>query len=278
MWICCYNDLPFVLILFFRIFPSNFEPSLKAQINLSADRPASSTIQSQPQSNALPTTEATPAPTDSGSTNQPSVTAGPPTISVQSGFVGLPFLPGTVRVQSIPIEIRNVRASSLGAASTPSSNNNNNMVNAFFNDSSSAIQLQPQQQQPPIAPPSQSGTPPTHPPPMMFGPAFAQIGIVPPRTMSGNPPTAATDTTQSSAPSQESGANGGQQQPQQQQQQQAQQQPPPLSATPGSGGVPYNFNNPNVEFFMEVTPEGITIDSLETTLVGSNQATDCKCL
>lgn len=33
----------------------------------------------------------------------------------------------------------------------------------------------------------------------------------------------------------------------------------------------FNFNNPNVEFFMEVTPERITIDSLETTLVGSNQ-------
>lgn len=40
----------------------------------------------------------------------------------------------------------------------------------------------------------------------------------------------------------------------------------------------FNLNNPNLEFFMEVTPEGITIDSLETTLVGSaNQANDCKC-
>lgn len=45
-----------------------------------------------------------------------------------------------------------------------------------------------------------------------------------------------------------------------------------------SGGQGGSFNfNPNVEFFMEVTPEGITIDSLETTLVGSNQANDCKC-
>uniref|UniRef100_A0A6P7GL72 Large proline-rich protein BAG6 n=1 Tax=Diabrotica virgifera virgifera TaxID=50390 RepID=A0A6P7GL72_DIAVI len=39
-------------------------------------------------------------------------------------------------------------------------------------------------------------------------------------------------------------------------------------------GAGHNFNNPNVEFFMEVTPEGITIDSLETALVGSNQAND----
>lgn len=44
----------------------------------------------------------------------------------------------------------------------------------------------------------------------------------------------------------------------------------------GQGGL-FNFHNPNVEFFMEVTPEGITIDSLETTLVGSNEANDCKC-
>lgn len=211
---------------------------------------------------------------------------GPPTISVQSGFVGVPFLPGTVRVQSIPIEIRNVRAAPLAAAaaaaaspaaSTPlPSHNNNNMVNAFFNDSPPTIQLQAHQisqPQQPIGPPSQSGTPPTHPPAMMFGPAFAQIGIVPPRTVSGTPTAAATDT-QPSAPTQEGGGNSGQTPPQQQQQQ-AQ---PPSSASGGSGGVPYGFNNPNVEFFMEVTPEGITIDSLETTLVGSNQATDCKCL
>lgn len=45
----------------------------------------------------------------------------------------------------------------------------------------------------------------------------------------------------------------------------------------GGQGGSFNFHNPNVEFFMEVTPEGITIDSLETTLVGSNQANDCKC-
>ncbi|CAH1179566.1 unnamed protein product [Phaedon cochleariae] len=52
--------------------------------------------------------------------------------------------------------------------------------------------------------------------------------------------------------------------------------PPPPSAAPQGAppGAAFNFNNPNVEFFMEVTPEGITIDSLETTLVGSNQAND----
>lgn len=38
-----------------------------------------------------------------------------------------------------------------------------------------------------------------------------------------------------------------------------------------------DMNNPNVEFFMEVTPESITIDSLETTLVGSNTAGDSEC-
>nr|CAI5828195.1 unnamed protein product [Callosobruchus analis] len=46
------------------------------------------------------------------------------------------------------------------------------------------------------------------------------------------------------------------------------------TATATGGGSGFNLGNPNVEFFMEVTPEGITIDSLETTVVGSNQAND----
>lgn len=166
--------------------------------------------------------------------------------------MGVPFLPGTVRVQSIPIEIRNIRSGT--SALRPQNNNNNMAANTnFFNENS-------QEHLPsPIGPPSQSGTPSTQSVNTIFGPT---IGIVPPRTMSSAPPTAVTDT-QPSAP-QENRTNGGQQQ----------QQPP----SNGAGGPPYNFNNPNVEFFMEVTPEGITIDSLETTLVGSNQASDCKFL
>ncbi|CAH1963100.1 unnamed protein product [Acanthoscelides obtectus] len=46
------------------------------------------------------------------------------------------------------------------------------------------------------------------------------------------------------------------------------------TATASGGGSSFNLGNPNVEFIMEVTPEGITIDSLETTVVGSNQAND----
>ena len=60
--------------------------------------------------------------------------------------------------------------------------------------------------------------------------------------------------------------------------------PPPGGPTQGQtppGGVGGPFaagQNGNLEFFMEVTPEGITIDSLETALVGSNQAAnECKC-
>ncbi|CAH0547365.1 unnamed protein product [Brassicogethes aeneus] len=45
-------------------------------------------------------------------------------------------------------------------------------------------------------------------------------------------------------------------------------------AAAGAAGGAFNFNNPNVEFFMQVTPEGITIDSMETALVGPNQAND----
>lgn len=38
--------------------------------------------------------------------------------------------------------------------------------------------------------------------------------------------------------------------------------------------VPSFMNNPNMEFFMEVTPESITIDSLETTVVTSGAQAD----
>lgn len=46
------------------------------------------------------------------------------------------------------------------------------------------------------------------------------------------------------------------------------------NANETSNQVP--LNNPNVEFFMEVTPESITIDSLETSFLGANQANDSK--
>ncbi|KAI4471692.1 large proline-rich protein bag6 [Holotrichia oblita] len=52
---------------------------------------------------------------------------------------------------------------------------------------------------------------------------------------------------------------------------------PTATATTSSGGSTSGtsqFNNPNVEFFMEVTPESITIDSLEATLLGANQGGD----
>lgn len=41
-----------------------------------------------------------------------------------------------------------------------------------------------------------------------------------------------------------------------------------------NGNAQVTVNNPNVEFFMEVTPESITIDSVETAFVGGNQAND----
>lgn len=47
------------------------------------------------------------------------------------------------------------------------------------------------------------------------------------------------------------------------------------TSSSSSGGTS-QFSNPNVEFFMEVTPESITIDSLEATLLGANQGGDGK--
>lgn len=178
--------------------------------------------------------------------------------------MGLPFLPGTVRVQSIPVEIRTLRA----APSTPrSQNNNNNMVNTPSNNDNSQNNGQFAQ---PVAPPSQVGTPrsqtgtrPTQAvtptpqtgsfPTLIFR-DLAELRDAPSMPPPAAPPAATTDS-QPSAPQE---PTTGQQQP------------------PAGGPTTYNYN-PNVEFFMEVTPEGITIDSLETTLVGSNQANDRKC-
>ena len=44
---------------------------------------------------------------------------------------------------------------------------------------------------------------------------------------------------------------------------------------PNTNNTPQT-NNPNVEFFMEVTPESITIDSLEAALLNSNQTRNGK--
>lgn len=230
--------------------------------------------QSQPQQNGAGTAEGTPSAPAEQAANQPPPAGINPTISVQSGFVGLPFLPGTVRVQSIPVEIRTLRT----APSTPRSqnNNNNNVVNPPSNNDSSQNNVQFVQ---PVAPPTQtSATPPqadtpssqTATPPSQTGTPQSQTGTPPSQTGSQRvpiisfmppPPTPAPFAGNDSQPSAPPDSANGQQ-PQQ---------------APGSGPTTYNFNNPNVEFFMEVTPEGITIDSLETTLVGSNQANDRKC-
>lgn len=97
-----------------------------------------------------------------------------------------------------------------------------------------------------------------------------------PRPQNNNNVTTPATATTTSASAVPPPVNAVPPQPQQQQQQQQQHQQPGNAQEQGPGGA-FNFNNPNVEFFMEVTPEGITIDSLETTLVGSNEANDCKC-
>ncbi|KAG5900468.1 hypothetical protein JTB14_010882 [Gonioctena quinquepunctata] len=172
---------------------------IQVEINLSADRPPTSntaqTTNAATDGNAATTTAPPATPTQNTNTAN-----GGPSISVQPGFVGLPFLPGAaMRVQSFPVEIRAMRSAS--AMPRPQNNNNNTM-----------------------------NTEPTS-------------GPTPASAASGGNEGAATST------------NAGNSENAQQ-------------------GTAFNFNNPNVEFFMEVTPEGITIDSLETTLVGSNQAND----
>ncbi|KAJ8927917.1 hypothetical protein NQ314_019547, partial [Rhamnusium bicolor] len=186
-----------ILIQHSAVVQTGIPIQVEAQINLSADRPPANANQT-----STATTEGTATTTATSNTTSNSASGGP-TFSVQPGFVGLPFLPGTaMRVQSFPVEIRAMRS----ATATPRpQNNNNNTVNTSEGVTGT--------------PPSTNGN------------------------SNGNGNT--TSSTAGSNNTQESGQGGS-----------------------------FNFNNPNVEFFMEVTPEGITIDSLETTLVGSNQAND----
>ncbi|XP_018580281.1 large proline-rich protein bag6 isoform X2 [Anoplophora glabripennis] len=189
-----------ILIQHSAVVQTGIPIQVEAQINVSADRapPPNTNAPQAANSNSETTATTTAPPNVSSTVNAPN---GGPTISVQPGFVGLPFLPGTaMRVQSFPLEIRTVRPAA--AAAPQPQNNNNNTVNV-------------------------------------------SEGI--PVTAGAAPTTASTTTSTAQA------ANGSQE----------------------SGGQGGSFNfNPNVEFFMEVTPEGITIDSLETALVGSNQAND----
>ncbi|KAJ8919800.1 hypothetical protein NQ315_006329 [Exocentrus adspersus] len=179
-----------ILIQHSAVVQTGIPIQVEAQINVSADRPPTTNAGANQTSTTNAGTTSTTTPNANGTT--PAANGGP-TISVQPGFVGLPFLPGAaMRVQSFPVEIRTVRPNSARPQ-----NNNNNRVNTSDE-----------------AP------------------------------VTGNATTTTTSNT----------------------------------SAPGPGNNPqdgsFNFNNPNVEFFMEVTPEGITIDSLETTLVGSNQAND----
>lgn len=48
------------------------------------------------------------------------------------------------------------------------------------------------------------------------------------------------------------------------------------STSSASVNIPMFGNNPNVEIIMEVTPEGITIDSLEGAILGGNRAGEGK--
>ncbi|XP_074038258.1 large proline-rich protein bag6-A isoform X3 [Leptinotarsa decemlineata] len=182
-----------ILIQHSAVVQTGIPVQVETQINLSADRPPAANAN---QTINATTTEANTTTTTTTASSTPNLNApgGTPMISVQPGFVGLPFMPGAhMRVQSFPVEIRAMRS----ATATPRQQNIN----------------------------SNSGN--TEP----------VVGTTP--TSGANNATA-------------NSANGGN--------------------LANAQGAAINFGNPNVELFMEVTPEGITIDSLETTLVGSNQA------
>lgn len=169
-----------ILIQHSAVVQTGIPIQVEAQINVSADRaPSSNANASQTANTNSDTNTTTAAPNANNTTNAPN---GGPTISVQPGFVGLPFLPGAaMRVQSFPLEIRTVRSA---AAAPQPQNNNNNTVN----------------------------------------------------TSEGTPVTAGTaPTTASSTASSTQGATNN-------------------SQESGGQGSSFNFN-PNVEFFMEVTPE-----------------------
>ncbi|XP_076263344.1 large proline-rich protein bag6-A isoform X2 [Rhynchophorus ferrugineus] len=194
-----------ILIQHSAVVQAGIPIQVEAQINVSADRPgttstttsSSSTASSQQAASSSTATSTTTSSSTGGSnTNASSTvgsggqTTGASGITLQPGFVGLPFMPtGSMRVITTPLEFRTLHARA---------GNLNN---------------------------------PPRPTP-------------PPRTEG--------QTTASAPPSAENGQ-------------------PRTGPVPPNPGNPFAANNGNLEFFMEVTPEGITIDSLES-LAGSNQA------
>ncbi|CAH1106518.1 unnamed protein product [Psylliodes chrysocephalus] len=174
-----------ILIQHSAVVQTGIPIQVEAQINLSADRvnPPTTNAGTTPEDPNTSTTATTAAAapstntTSAATTNSNAMPTNRPTISVQPGFVGVPFLPSAaMRVQSFPVEIRSVR--------------------------------------PLIPPRTQSTTSDT--------------------TSTAPPTNAPENNTNSSSSAAGNGTTNAQDNPQ---------------------GAPFNFNNPNVEFFMEVTPE-----------------------
>ncbi|CAG9856439.1 unnamed protein product [Phyllotreta striolata] len=133
-----------ILIQHSAVVQTGIPIQVEAQIGISADR------LNPPTTNATTTTansgsaESTTTTTTTASANNPSTTPSRQGITVQPGFVSLPFLPSTaMRVQSFPVEIRSVRpmtqlrtqtaapneasnAPAPNAENTPNATNNNN--------------------------------------------------------------------------------------------------------------------------------------------------------
>ncbi|XP_022904804.2 large proline-rich protein bag6 isoform X1 [Onthophagus taurus] len=201
-----------ILIQHSAVVQTGFPIQVEAQINISQDVPPpnnsgnvqNSTSNTSVSTNTTATPSSTSPPTNSGQLPEHNMGGAP--LHIEPRMMEFPFLPGSLRVQSFPFEIRDIR----GFQPVPT-----NPAQAPAT---------------PAVPGGSNGTPST-------------------AAATSNSNTNAT-TTGTSSTSTASGQQNG-------------------ASMPGS-----QFNNPNFDFYMEVTPESITIDSLETTLLRSNQAGD----
>ncbi|XP_030750406.1 large proline-rich protein bag6-A isoform X2 [Sitophilus oryzae] len=146
-----------ILIQHSAVVQAGIPIQVEAQINLSADRAGVSST--TPASNATSgatagATNTNSAPNATASTGSTTGLLSGPSITVQPGFVEVPFMPpGSMRVITAPLEIRTVRA-----RSRPPNNNNNQTPNATTANSAPSSTVPnptpPASQAPPPAPPT----------------------------------------------------------------------------------------------------------------------------
>ncbi|KAF2896772.1 hypothetical protein ILUMI_09390, partial [Ignelater luminosus] len=242
-----------ILVQHSAIVQAGIPIQVEAQINFSSDRNSNNS-----GNNTAPVTQ--PSSTTATATNQTSTTTASsnsgPTITahMQPTVVGFPLIPGTgVRVETFHLP----QSASVNLDRSNINRNNNNRDNPFMSIRSTADILAQAAAAATVAAASNMAA-------SNNASANSSTTSEPNNTTTPTPldPTSLANAIASSVVDGLNAASGGS-------------NATHTTTTNGSNGnAQVTVNNPNVEFFMEVTPESITIDSVETAFVGGNQAND----